>query len=397
MNLPYDENEEIEELRELEEKKERERRLREAKREARRAEKASGAKAGSLDHTAVMKVFLCLIVILTLLVALMYGGLLLREQFTEAGGGTAEQAAPVISNAVVYSQEEVDAMIAAAVSEAKSNGSAEVLDAVKNSFVQGMTTTDMLRALYPDDIVVASGGRYHFVPVDRSLRLNQLVPENINVLDSGEFQYLQNGQVVSHKGIDVSSHQGNIDWQKVAADGVEFAFVRAIFRGYGSGKLVEDEQFDNNMTGAIGAGVKVGVYVFSQAITEEEVREEAALVLSKVAPYRLDCPIVFDVEMISGDGRMNALSVEERTGLTLLFCQLIEEAGYPVMITHNTEMAAVRIDFAALEKYDKWDASYSRKMFFPYEYKVWQYSDKGKVQGISGNVDMNLCIDPVWE
>ena len=168
MNLPYDENEEIEELRELEEKKERERRLREAKKEARRAEKASGAEPGSRDHTAVVRVFLCLIAILALLVALMYGGLLLWEQFKTAGDEPSENTAPVISNAVVYSQEEVDAMIAAAVAEAKSNGSAEVLDAVKNSFVQGMTTTDMLRALYPDDIVVASGGRYHFVPIDRS-------------------------------------------------------------------------------------------------------------------------------------------------------------------------------------------------------------------------------------
>ena len=137
--------------------------------------------------------------------------------------------------------------------------------------------------------------------------------------------------------------------------------------------------------------------VFPYALYEEEVLEEANLVLEKIAPYQLDCPVVFDVEKVSGAGRMNALSVEERTALTELFCQTVQNAGYRPMIYYNTEMAALMLNLTELEEYDKWYASYSEQMFFPYEYKIWQYSDKGKVQGISGDVDMNISFAPLWE
>ena len=94
---------------------------------------------------------------------------------------------------------------------------------------------------------------------------------------------------------------------------------------------------------------------------------------------------------------MNKISVEERTNLTKLFCQTIESAGYEPMIYHNTEMGALMIDVAQLDDYDKWYASYSDKMFYPYEYKIWQYSDKGKIQGIKTDVDLNISFAPVWE
>ena len=131
---------------------------------------------------------------------------------------------------------------------------------------------------------------------------------------------MQDGQVVSHKGIDVSKHQGNIDWTKVAADGVEFAFIRVGLRGYGTeGKLVEDEYFEQNIKGALQAGIKVGVYFYSQAITDAELLEEANLVLEKIKPYNVELPIVYDVEKVSGGkGRANDLSVEDRTRLTAL-------------------------------------------------------------------------------
>ena len=140
----------------------------------------------------------------------------------------------------------------------------------------------------------------------------------------------------------------------------------------------------------------MGVYFFSQAINDQEVLEEANLCLQKIAPYQLDCPVVYDVERTAEDGRMNNISVEERTHLTQLFCQTIQNAGYTPMIYHNTQMGALMIDIAQLEDYDKWYASYSDQMLYPYEYKIWQYSDKGRVQGISTNVDLNICFEPVW-
>ena len=359
-------------------------------------------------------VMLCTLVVL---VVIMYCGTALYLKITEEKDGGAVEA---LGGTVVYSQEELDMQVALAVSEAE-NRAAEaealvesriaeavraaeeqaqegVLDNIRTSLSDGQTMLEALRPLYPEEMLVASGGQYHFVPINRQLKQSQLVQENVNVLESGEIQYMSGDQVISHKGIDVSRHQGNIDWAKVAQDGVEFAFIRVAYRGYGTGKMEEDSYFDQNVQGAQAAGIKTGVYLYSQAITEEEVLEEANLVLQKVAPYQLECPIVFDVELVSGaNGRMNNIAPAERTNLALLFCQTIEAAGYKPMIYHNTEMGALKIDVAALEDYDKWFASYSETLYYPYEYKVWQYTPHGKVAGISSEVDLNICIEPIWE
>ncbi len=354
---------------------------------------------------------------LVVLVIIMYCGTALYLKVTEQKDGAVE----ALGGTVVYSQEELDMQVALAVTEAENRAAMEVesliqsrideavrtaeeqahegvLDNIRTGLSDGQTMLETLRPLYPEEMLVASGGQYHFVPINRQLRQSQLVQENVNLLESGEIQYMSDGQVISHKGIDVSRHQGDIDWTKVAQDGVEFAFIRVAYRGYGTGKLEEDSNFEQNIQGAQAAGIKTGVYFYSQAINEEEVLEEANLVLQKIAPYQLECPVVFDVELVSGaNGRMNNITPEERTNLALLFCQTIEAAGYKPMIYHNTEMGALKIDVAALEDYDKWFASYSETLYYPYEYKVWQYTPNGKVDGISKEVDLNICIEPIWE
>lgn len=357
---------------------------------------------------ANVRVVLTLAAFLVILVAVMYGGVWLYTELKQreariamnlSGEEDGQMASEdeAMPGAAVYTQEELDQKIAEAVAAAQSEEADRILDGIRTALSEGTTTVETIRPYYSDELVVVSGGRFYFVPINYELAQNQLDAANLNILETGEYQYLTDGQVTSRKGIDVSSHQGDIDWDLVAQDGVEFAIIRVGFRGYGTGKLVEDEKFEKNIEGACAAGIKVGVYFFSQAVTEEEVLEEANLVLEKIEPYHLDCPVVFDVEKVSGTGRMNEISVEERTNLTLLFCQTIENAGYKPMIYHNTEMAALMIDLAALEAYDKWYASYSDQMFYPYEYKIWQYSDKGSVQGISTDVDMNISFAPIWE
>ena len=358
------------------------------------------------NQIKMVMVMLCTLVVL---VIMMYCGTALYLRFAESQNGDDNQAVEALGGRVVYSQEELDRYVAQAVAEAEAKAAEDVrmaedrayeelLNDIRSDFLDGQTVLEVLRPLYPEDIVVASGGQYHFVPINRELRQSQLVQENVNVLESGEIQYMEGEQVVSHKGIDVSRFQGNINWSKVAQDGVEFAFVRVGLRGYSTGKLDDDRYFDQNVQGAQAAGIKVGVYIFSQAITEEEVLEEAEYVLNKIAPYDLECPIVIDVERVSADvnARMNQLTPEERTNIALTFCQTIEAAGYTPMIYHNTEMGAVMIDVEALEDYDKWFASYSETLYYPYEYKVWQYSQTGRVSGISTAVDMDICIDPIW-
>lgn len=351
------------------------------------------------------------------LAAGVYGGMMLYEKLPHLGNGdlpvnasdgrepgedetTGENsgdAVDVMSDSVIYSQEDLDRRIAEAVAEAQDEEALRVLNGIKEALSAGTTTVETLRPYYPNDIVVVRNNQFYFVPINRELKQSQLDVANLRILENGEYQYLTDGQVTSHKGIDVSSHQGQIDWNLVAQDGVEFAIIRVGYRGYGTeGKLMEDQQFDANIQGAKAAGIKVGVYFFSQAISDEEAVAEANLVLEKIAPYQLDCPVVYDVEMTREDGRMNNISVEERTRYTLTFCQTIENAGYKPMIYHNTQMGALLINIAELEAYDKWYAAYSDQMFYPYEYKIWQYSDQGRIQGIGTNVDLNICFEPIW-
>lgn len=334
----------------------------------------------------------------------------------ENGKDIDPNAVNVSSGSVVYSEAELESRVSEAVSKAVTEAVAaarqqatdEVRNAIKGSLDEGDSLLQALRPLYPDDILVYSDiysdiygdKKYHFVPINRELKLNDFVTENLNILESGEYQYLKDGQVISHKGIDVSQYQGNIDWKKVAEDGVEFAFIRAGYRGYGrTGKLVEDANFDKNIKGAVSNGIKVGVYFYSQATTEEEAIEEANLVLSKIAPYKVECPVVFDVEKVTADpnARMNLISLEKRTNLALLFCQTIENAGYKPMIYYNTEMGALMLDLETLEGYDKWFAAYSDRFYYPYAYQVWQYSQTGRVAGIEGAVDLDISFVPLWE
>lgn len=299
-----------------------------------------------------------------------------------------------------YTKAEMEAKVAEEVAIAKEEAVSEILEGIKRTLGQGDTSmVEMLRPYYKNELVVVSNGKFNFVPIQESLKKNSYVQENLQILENGEYQYMENGKVISHKGIDVSKFQGDIDWQAVAADGVEFAFIRVGNRGYGAeGKMLEDDRFEENIEGALQAGIKVGVYFYTQALNEAELLEEANFVLEKIAPYKLECPVVYDVEKVSGaNGRMNALSVEERTNLTLLFCQTIEAAGYKPMIYYNMEMATLMLDLETLENYDKWLAYYNPELYYPYDYKIWQYTHNGRVNGIKGDVDMNICFEPVWE
>ncbi|MBR1854115.1 MAG: hypothetical protein IJ794_13405 [Lachnospiraceae bacterium] len=141
----------------------------------------------------------------------------------------------------------------------KEQARAEVLAQLKNGLETGdQTMVEVLRPLYPDDLVVVSSGKFYFVPINRELKMNDYQEENLNVLENGEYQYMNGEKVISHKGIDVSKFQGTVNWKEVAEDGVEFAFLRVAYRGYGTGKMVEDSTFEDNMKGALGAGIHPG-------------------------------------------------------------------------------------------------------------------------------------------
>ncbi|MBQ7943554.1 MAG: glycoside hydrolase family 25 protein [Lachnospiraceae bacterium] len=259
--------------------------------------------------------------------------------------------------------------------------------------IENPSTVRMIRNFFPENLVFYDDKSYVFAPIQDSLKKHGLNHANLVENEKGEMEYIENGVVTSHKGIDVSKYQGNIDWQAVKEDGVEYAFIRLGLRGYESGKVVLDEYFKKNMRGANEAGVKAGVYFFTQAITEEEAIEEAEFVIENLADYDVPYPVVMDVEMItSGDGRANNLSMEERTKICIAFCETIKNAGYTPMIYGNIKCFVRMLDMAQLEDYEKWYAFYDNYLYFPYDVSVWQYSESGSVNGIKGDVDMNISF-----
>ena len=204
-----------------------------------------------------------------------------------------------------------------------------------------------------------------------------------------------NGVLSSKAGIDVSTYQGIIDWNKVKAAGIDFAMIRVGFRGYGSGSLNEDVQFERNIKGAHAAGVKVGLYFFTQAITVEEGRAEAQFVLDRVKKLGIPVtyPIAFDTEnIVDPTARANNLSAKLRTDIALAFCQTIEAAGYDAMVYSYRSWLLYNLDLSRLTKYDTWMAHVAATTDFAKPYTMWQYENQAKVNGISGDVDLNLSF-----
>lgn len=193
------------------------------------------------------------------------------------------------------------------------------------------------------------------------------------------------------RGIDVSKYQGNIDWNAVAADGITFAIIRAGYRGYGSGALVEDSTFRRNIQGATAAGLKVGVYFYSQAINEAEAVEEASMVLSLCSGYSLPLGVYYDTEKVAGDtGRADGISAAQRTACAVAFCETIRNAGYSAGVYSYASWFYNSLNYANISKYRIWIAQYRDSLDFKYRYDIWQYTSTGKVNGVPGNVDMNV-------
>ncbi len=194
----------------------------------------------------------------------------------------------------------------------------------------------------------------------------------------------------THLGIDVSKWQGEIDWEKVKNDGVEFVIIRCGYRGYTKGTLIEDPMFAQNIKGATAAGLKVGVYFFTQAINEVEAVEEASMVVSLVRDFDLDYPIFIDTESAGGNGRADGLDVEARTKVCDAFCATVQDAGYKSGVYASRNWYYERVEAEKLEDYVIWLAEYRSIPLYKGYYQMWQYTSKGKVDGINGNVDMNL-------
>lgn len=205
------------------------------------------------------------------------------------------------------------------------------------------------------------------------------------------------GDAPSYIGVDVSSHQKEIDWARVAAAGIQFAMIRVGYRGYSVGSINKDAYFEQNIRGALDNGLEVGVYFFSQATSVEEAEEEALQTLAWIEGYDITYPVVFDWEQVDQDSsRTKDADGKTTTECAQTFCSLVEEAGYTAMTYGSpSKIYAGGLQLEELTQYPFWLAHYTRDWTpssFRYHYHMWQYSSSGEVDGIEGRVDLDLCL-----
>lgn len=199
------------------------------------------------------------------------------------------------------------------------------------------------------------------------------------------------------RGIDVSEFNGDIDWNKVKKAGVEFVFIRAGYRGYGShAGLVEDKLFRQNLEGALKAGLDTGLYFFSQALTPGEAREEADFMIKLLDGKKVSLPLVCDLEHIEFDkARTDDLTPKQATENVRAFCERIREKGFLPMFYSNMVWEAFGYELGGLKDFPVWYADYEPKPQTPYHFSVWQYTNEGKVDGVPSHVDLNIELIPV--
>lgn len=241
---------------------------------------------------------------------------------------------------------------------------------------------------------------YEVPPAETEATLPEITEPTLPILNLPANPYgpedfsLENGYLTctggdSLLGVDVSAWQEQIDWQQVKEAGVDFAMIRLAWRGTSEGGIYPDERAVENYEGAKAAGLQVGGYFFSQAITPEEAVAEAEFLLAMTEGWEFDLPIVFDWEFVE-DARTDGTDAETLTACAKAFCRTVEAAGRRPMVYFNPIMAYYQIDLEALEDYGFWLAMWQAEMDFPYKVDMWQYTDQGTVPGIEGNVDLNI-------
>lgn len=192
-------------------------------------------------------------------------------------------------------------------------------------------------------------------------------------------------------GIDVSKWNKEIDWESVKAAGVDFVIIRCGYRGSKTGALVEDPYFKKNVEGAEAAGLKVGIYFFTQATTEIEAVEEASMALMLCRNYKLALPIFIDTEGAGGNGRADGLGVETRTAVCEAFCRTIDNSGFNAGVYASKNWFTNNLNTENLSDYTIWLAQYSRAATYDGRYDLWQYTSAGTIDGIETRVDLNMC------
>ncbi len=213
------------------------------------------------------------------------------------------------------------------------------------------------------------------------------------VCQSDLMKYYEDGRQVSYVGAEISKYQDYVDFVKLKKAGIDYVMIRVGARGYGSGQLVADESFADNIKRATDAGLQVGVYFSSQAITQEEAVEEANLVIEQLGEYKITYPVAFDMGFVDNDtARIEELTKTERTDITKTFLDTIAAAGYKTVIAADKEWLIKEIDMSKLTAYDVWLDQCQDVPDYPYRFTMWNYMETGTVDGIAGYADLSISF-----
>lgn len=236
-------------------------------------------------------------------------------------------------------------------------------------------------------------GTEEWVEISRFITLNNYEYTRLENQD-GIMQYLnENGKKVSYFGVDISKEQGYIDFNKLKKAGVDFAMIRVGARGYLSGQLSLDEYFKDNLKRANDADIDVGIYFLSQAVSEDEAKEEAELVLDNIKDRELDYPIAYVMTYQENENsRVEVLTRSEKTEIARTFLDIIEEAGYKPMIYGSKVWLIKYLELNKLADYDVWLSEPEDLPSYPYRFTMWQYNNSGSLPGIAGEVSFNLSF-----
>jgi GH25 family lysozyme M1 (1,4-beta-N-acetylmuramidase) len=342
-------------------------------------------------HNTISIIFLSLVALLALSFSV---ALLIKNAMLKREEEAVRSELEALNNEGYYTEIETQLLVDEAKKEAAEETEKSIKSTIQRKLEAGDGTTATIRSLFPDQIVVASSGRYYFFPISDEIEHHPFGEDDFEFDEKGYLRYVGTDMNVHAKqGVDVSRFQGDIDWEKVANAGIEFAIIRSGFRGTTEGKILQDDYFEDNIKGATKNGIDVGVYFYSQALNEEEALEEVQMMLDMIEPYDITYPVVIDVESAESDSaRTASLSTDEYEKVAKVFCDAVQKAGYKPMIYGNVKSFTLLMDAVDVDDYDIWIAYYGTPLYYPYHFNIWQYTSTGSVDGISGNVDLNICF-----
>ncbi|WP_049945717.1 MULTISPECIES: glycoside hydrolase family 25 protein [unclassified Butyrivibrio] len=335
-------------------------------------------------------IFLSLVSILALSTCI---GLLLSNAATRRQADASQNELDVLESEGYYTMAQASSLI----EKAEANARRQEGDLLRNNFREKLVEGDRIgaiRTLFPDEIVTEYGGQYFFTPIAEDVNKSPVLPDEFTLLSDGKISY--NGADESIRvtqGVDISKAQGAVEFDKVKESGVDFVMVKAGARNSSDGNLQEDDNLKSNLRNALKAELEVGVYFYSQAVNEAEAREEAQFVLDSIEGYDITYPIAIDIEQFNTtDVRTSKLSGRIYTEIVRGFCDTIKQAGYRPMILGNIRTFSELVDIHEASQYPIWISYFGYPQYFPYEYYMWQYNKNGDIDGIHGDVNLNICI-----